>query len=76
MTTKPPVRVDFTPRFLKKLKQLTKKYPNTYNDIRVLIDQLENGETPGDQIKGVSRPVYKVRVRNTDVQKGKSGARS
>ena len=28
---------------------------------------------PGDQVPGVGYSVYKVRVRNSDLQKGKSG---
>lgn len=28
---------------------------------------------PGDQIQGVGRPLYKVRVKNTDARRGKSG---
>jgi mRNA-degrading endonuclease RelE of RelBE toxin-antitoxin system len=34
---------------------------------------LESGQTPGDRVSGVHYTVYKVRVRNTDVPKGKSG---
>ena len=38
-----------------------------------VIEQLEQGEQPGDQISGVGYAVFKVRVRNSDNQKGKSG---
>jgi mRNA-degrading endonuclease RelE of RelBE toxin-antitoxin system len=31
------------------------------------------GDTPGDQVQGVKYTVYKVRVRNSDTRKGKSG---
>lgn len=73
MTTQHPIRVDFTPRFLRKLKQLGKKYAHSYDDVQTLIVRLEQGETPGDQVRGIEYPVYKARVRNTDVSKGKSG---
>lgn len=73
MKNKPSVTVDLTPAFLKTLKQLRKKYPHISTDIQPVIQQLENGETPGDQVQGVGRRVYKVRIRNTDAKKGKSG---
>lgn len=31
------------------------------------------GEVPGDQIQGVGYTVYKARVKNSDLQRGKSG---
>lgn len=31
------------------------------------------GETPGDQIQGLGYTIYKVRVRNTDAKRDKSG---
>ena len=37
------------------------------------IERLEQGETPGDQVQGTRRLVYKARIRNTDRQRGKSG---
>ena len=38
-----------------------------------MLDELERGQTPGDQIPGVQYEVFKVRVRNSDSGKGKSG---
>jgi mRNA-degrading endonuclease RelE of RelBE toxin-antitoxin system len=34
---------------------------------------LESGQTPGDQFSGIDSIVMKVRVKNSDIQKGKSG---
>jgi mRNA-degrading endonuclease RelE of RelBE toxin-antitoxin system len=34
---------------------------------------LRAGEVPGDQIQGVGYTVYKARVKNSDLQRGKSG---
>lgn len=73
MTNKPSVRVEFAPEFLKVLKRLRKKYPHITDDLKGLIDRLEQGETPGDQIQGAGYTVYKARVRNRDTRKGKSG---
>lgn len=33
----------------------------------------EGGETPGDRIAGVAYRVFKVRIKNSDIAKGKSG---
>jgi mRNA-degrading endonuclease RelE of RelBE toxin-antitoxin system len=38
-----------------------------------MIEQLEQGELPGDQIPSIGYTVFKLRVRNSDIQKGKSG---
>ncbi len=38
-----------------------------------MLDRLEQGETPGDQLQGIGYTVYKVRVKNSDAQRGKSG---
>ena len=38
-----------------------------------MIDTLIRGELVGDHIVGVGLPIYKVRIRNSDAQRGKSG---
>lgn len=38
-----------------------------------LVVQLRKGETPGDRIQGLLYRVYKVRLKNSDSQRGKSG---
>lgn len=54
-------------------RNLQKRYRHVLDDVDTLIVQLGNGETPGDRIQGLPYPVYKVRVRNSDAQRGKSG---
>jgi mRNA-degrading endonuclease RelE of RelBE toxin-antitoxin system len=61
------------PTFTRNIRTLKKKYRSILEDIQPVIHQLENGETPGDQVSGIGYPVFKVRIKNTDVQKGKSG---
>jgi mRNA-degrading endonuclease RelE of RelBE toxin-antitoxin system len=68
-----PVRVGFARPFTTFLKRLRKKYPHIQDDLQPLFNQLADGETPGDQVPGLQHAVYKVRVRNSDIQKGKSG---
>lgn len=66
--------VRFTPEFKRNVRQLAKKYRRIRLDIQPIIDALVAGELPGDHVQGVGFPVYKVRVRNSDAQRGKSGA--
>lgn len=71
ITSNPPRKIDFTPSFKQALKRLRKKYRHADGDVQAFIQRLENGETPGDQIPGVGYPVYKERLQNTDLAKGK-----
>jgi len=66
-----PVQVEFTPEFKRNLRALAKKYRHIRSDIQPVIDQLRTGEVIGDQVPRTRYTVFKVRVRNRDVQKGK-----
>ncbi len=66
-----PVRISFTLEFKRNLRALAKKYRSIRSDIQPLIDQLLAGELPGDHIPGVNLTIYKVRLKNSDIQKGK-----
>ena len=67
------VQVELAPSFRRKLRILAKRYRKIRNDIQPLIEQLQAGEFPGDRIPEIRFEVFKVRVRNSDIQKGKSG---
>ena len=67
------IQVEASPVFSRNLRDLAKKYRNIRNDIKPVVEQLEQGDLPGDQILGVGYAVFKLRVRNSDTQKGKSG---
>src|SRR5215475_8824200 len=69
----PPVEVRFTPEFKRNIRQLAKKYRRIKTDVQPLLDELGQGQPPGDQIPGVQYEVFKVRVKNSDSGKGKSG---
>ncbi len=73
MSEQPLIQVGAAPTFKRNLRDLLKKYRNIQKDIQPIIKQLEQGEQPGEQIPGVGHPVFKLRVRNSDAQKGKSG---
>lgn len=74
MPTDPPaIQIEFTPAFKRNLRSLSKKYRNIRSDVQPVINQLQVGELVGDQIPRISYTVFKVRVKNTSIQKGKSG---
>lgn len=68
----PLVKVDRSDKFRKDIKKLRKRHDSIEKDIQPLIEQLEAGEIPGDRIAENKYPVYKVRVRNSDIRRGKS----
>ena len=67
------IQIEISSTFKRNLRTLTKKYRSIRKDIQSVIKQLEQGEQPGDQISGLGYAVFKVRIRNSDNQKGKSG---
>jgi mRNA-degrading endonuclease RelE of RelBE toxin-antitoxin system len=72
MTNEPLIEVGLAPEFVRRLKRLVKKFPHAAEDVQGLIARLEHGETPGDQVPGVRYTAYKVRLKSSDVTKGKS----
>lgn len=73
MSIDPPVQVTFSNRFENDIRRLGKRYRRIRLDIQPFIKRLESGELPGDQIPGMDYTVFKVRVKNSSVQRGKSG---
>jgi mRNA-degrading endonuclease RelE of RelBE toxin-antitoxin system len=69
----PPVQVLFGDEFQRRVKILKKRYRQIRTDLQPLIEQLQSGETPGDQIPGTGYTVFKVRVKNSNSRRGKSG---
>ena len=64
--------VETSPEFEKSLRLLRKRYRSIEKDIGPVIKNIEKGQLPGTQISGTGFVVYKVRVRNRDIDKGKS----
>lgn len=74
MSSEPPaIQIALTPRFQRDLRNLAKRYRSIRSDLQPLIEQLQAGEIPGDRITGTKYQVFKVRLKNSDVKKGKSG---
>jgi mRNA-degrading endonuclease RelE of RelBE toxin-antitoxin system len=67
------IDVQFTPEFKRNLRTLAKKYRHIRDDVDPVIEALQAGEILGDQIPGVGYTLFKVRVRNQDSARGKSG---
>ncbi len=61
-----PIQIFFSDEFKSRLRTLAKRYRSIRND-------LQNGKIIGDQIKGIGSTVFKARLQNSDIQKGKSG---
>ncbi len=68
-----PVAIRFTPEFKRNLRALAKRYRNIRSDIEPVLNQLQSGDLVGDQVPRVGYTLYKVRIRNRDAQRGKSG---
>lgn len=67
------IQIQVSPEFKRSLRTLAKRYRNIRSDIQPIIDQLLAGDILGEQIPGIGYRVFKVRIRNSNVQKGKSG---
>lgn len=68
------VQIDLTPEFQRNLRDLAKRCRNIRFDVQTIVQDLEVGNFVGDRLAGVSKGyvLFKVRVRNRDIQKGKS----
>ncbi len=67
------MNVNYSDAFKRQVRRLARKYRSIRADLQPLINQLEAGEVPGDQIQGIGHTIYKVRVKNSDASRGKSG---
>ena len=73
MPSDPPIELEVSSDFKRNLRALSKRYRHIRSDLEPLLAQLQAGDCPGDQISGSISTVFKVRLRNTDAQRGKSG---
>jgi mRNA-degrading endonuclease RelE of RelBE toxin-antitoxin system len=72
MTDVPSIQILFTSDFQGRIRKLAKRCRNIRSDLQPLLDDLERGSCPGDQISGTTYAAFQVRIKNSDVQKGKS----
>lgn len=64
--------IEVTPTFARKVRTLLKRYRSLRQDLQPILDQLAQGERPGDRLQGLSLNIFKVRIKNSDIGKGKS----
>ena len=67
------IQVRASAEFKRSLRTLAKRYRSVRSDIQPIIERLQLGEVLGDRVLGTSYTIFKVRVKNSDIQKGKSG---
>ena len=66
------IYVEYTPEFKRSLRKLARKYRTIRTDVEPVIKQLQTGDLIGDQITGTRGYIlFKSRVKNSDIQKGK-----
>ena len=70
---KPVVEVFYTPEFKRNLRTLARKYRSIQSDVHPFIEQIQRGEFAGNQVQGTGYTIFKVRIRNIDAVRGKSG---
>jgi len=66
------VQVEISGTFERQFRSLFKRYRQIRSDVQPVIEQLQAGEVLGDRLSGLNVVVFKVRVKNSDIQKGKS----
>lgn len=75
------VSIRFSDEFEQELYRLSKRFRNIRSDVQPIIEQLQQGNIVGDaygglrlRIAGIGEQyiIYKLRVRNSSIQKGKS----
>ena len=69
----PQIQLVFSDEFKTRIRTLIKRYRSIRTDLKPLLDELQSGNFIGDQIPGTGYTVFKVRLKNSDIQKGKSG---
>lgn len=73
MTDNNLISVEFADEFHKQLRKLSKKYRHIKRDLIPVIEQLQSGAILGDRLSSVDNNIlHKVRVKNSDIKKGKS----
>jgi mRNA-degrading endonuclease RelE of RelBE toxin-antitoxin system len=68
-----PIEIRLTSDFRKQVRKLEKRYRKIQSDLQPILMQIQMGEIIGDRLQGIDAEVFKVRIRNSDVNRGKSG---
>ena len=66
------MEIVLTDKFKSRVKRLARTYRLVTDDIERLVDELTEGQKPGDRIQNVGgAEVYKVRIQNTSARLSK-----
>ncbi|MEO1742363.1 MAG: hypothetical protein AAFR99_11220 [Cyanobacteria bacterium J06629_9] len=66
-----PIEVEPAPYFQRRIRTLAKRYRSIRQDVEPVITQLQAGNLLGDQVQGTGYALFKVRISNSDIKKGK-----
>ena len=66
------IEILFSRTFKRQVDDLAKRYRKIKSDLTPMIEQIQTGELVGDRISGTDWLVIKVRLKNSDINKGKS----
>ena len=66
------IEILFSRTFKRQVDDLAKRYRKIKSDLTPIIEQIQTGELVGDRISGTDWLVIKVRLKNSDINKGKS----
>jgi mRNA-degrading endonuclease RelE of RelBE toxin-antitoxin system len=63
----------YSDEFKARLRSLAKRYRKIQEDLKPLLENLKAGTFEGDRLSGTGEnPVFKTRLKNSDIRKGKS----
>ncbi len=69
----PQFELLYSDEFKARLRSLAKRYRKIQADLQPLLEDLKAGNFEGDRLSGTGdNPVFKTRLKNSDIQKGKS----
>jgi len=66
------IEILFSRTFKRQVDDLAKRYRKIKSDLTPIIEQIQTGEFVGDRISGTDWLVIKIRLKNSDINKGKS----
>ena len=67
------VELLYSDEFKARLRSLAKRYRKIQSDLQPLLEDLASGNFVGDRLSGAGEnPVFKTRLKNSDIRKGKS----
>ena len=66
------IQVEATAKFQRNLRILARKYSRIRKDVEPIIEQLQLGELPGEQVPGVKYAIFQLSIKNDDIQEQKN----